>query len=318
MATVILDFAAHMYPEEVFPKPMAGSEHVDLVGEKLWNPDALVDFYTESGYDGAVLSQPFHMGSEDLEETARANDAMLEVIHDYEEFWGLASIPVRAGGSAAAEEFERCLANGFHGGGIQTPMGDVRISDDILDPVYDVAEAHDAPIMVHPKLENSLGEEVFHDDGRLFLNSTFGRETALCDSVVTTIQDGVFDAHPDLKLSFHHLAGNIAAMLGRVHLYQVRGWWPDQDDLWGNDEFREVLESNVYMDTSGYLGYMPPLQAALEEFPTSQILLGTDCPFEARNVEDMTVFLRVIADLTSHSDRQQILGGNTLDILANV
>jgi predicted TIM-barrel fold metal-dependent hydrolase len=149
------------------------------------------------------------------------------------------------------------------------------------------------------------------------MNAIFGREVALCQSICGAIHGGLVDRHPDLKLVYHHLGGNIAGMLGRVRLHQVPEWWGNQDALKPTDAFRDALETNIYLDTSGYLGAVPPLRTALEEFPSSQILLGTDCPFEARTTDDMERFPRVIDDLSSNTDTRQILGENALSILAN-
>jgi hypothetical protein len=109
---MIVDFAAHLHPEPVFPAPMDGLEKVERVGSKLRDPEELAAFYRESGYDRAVLSQPFYMGSDDPGAVADANDALLDVMHVYEEFYGLAAIPSGVDGSVAAEAFERCLEAG--------------------------------------------------------------------------------------------------------------------------------------------------------------------------------------------------------------
>jgi len=313
--TEILDFSAHFHPEEVFPEPLRKWGVAKRVGSPLHDFSAFASVYEQSGYDGAVVSQPFYMGHGDVNIVRTANDALLEVITEEENFYGLAAIPVSAGGQTAADEFKRCLKNGYHGGGIETRTNGIELTDPELRPVFEVAETHDAPLMVHPKLHDSLHTDAFADG--YLLNATFGREAALCESICKTIYISIPEKYPDMNLVYHHTGGNIASMLGRIELHLRSDWWPGQENLPSLSKFRTML-NRIHVDTAGFMAYRAPMEAALEIFPPENVVLGTDWPFEARSVEDMEKFLTVARDLTSEPDTTRVLGGNTKSLLTNV
>jgi predicted TIM-barrel fold metal-dependent hydrolase len=314
----VIDFGAHIYPEEFLPgsEDNPDADLNDMLGPIQYDPEELLDRMDGGGVDAAVLSQPYYMGYSDAELVADANDALLSIVESEDRFYGLAALPVAAGGEAAAEEFERCLEAGYHGGGLETESGGIELTDDELEPVFDVAEEHDAPLFVHPKLDDSVHPDTLDDTYRL--NAVFGREVALSRGIVKAIHTGVLDRHENLDLIFHHLGGNIASMLGRVHLHHDIGRWPGQDAIKPYAEFKAQLEERVYIDSSGFFGYHAPVRTALEELPSSQVLFGTDAPYEGRSDDELNRFATVVTDVASETDAEAVLGGNTLDLLTNV
>lgn len=310
-----VDFGGHLFPESVFPEPIRAGPMSDLLGPRLSDPDRVAELYDAAGIDSVVLSQPFYMGSSDPA-VPEANDALLDVVEAYDQFYGLAAIPVAAGGAEAAAEFERSLEAGYHGGALETKTEGVELTDESLEPVFDVAEAHGAPILVHPKLHESLHPEALDDT--YLLNAIFGREAALSESICKVIHEGVLDRHPDLNLVYHHLGGNIASMLGRVHLQLDAGRWPGQGAVTDYDEFKRQLEERIYVDTSGFFGYERPLRATFEELPVSQVLFGTDYPFEPRDEAELASLEASIGRTLSRRDTRRVLEDNALELLVNV
>lgn len=316
----VIDFGAHIYPEASFPSDYYDDTPlIDRVDPYHTDPEQLSKWFAAAGVDEAVLSQPLYLGGyESLERTASANDALCEVIRDFDEFHGLAAIPVMFGGENAAGEFERCLDAGYNGGAIETKTDGVELVDSELDPVFEVSDRTGAPLLVHPKMNESVAPGVFDDEH--MLNAIFGREIAIWESICKVIHEGVLDRYPDLNLVFHHTGGNIASMMGRVQLQLDEGRWPGRqtEGLKNYEEFRAQLEERVYIDTSGFFGWHAPVRAALEEFPDSQVLFGSDAPWEPRSEAELTDFVETIEDLTSRRDAEKILGTNARDILINV
>lgn len=304
----VVDFGAHFYPRSVDEADRAGSHQDDHTGHpRLHDPEAVVAEMRETGVDAMVLSNTNYLGHENAEQTATANDALIETVDAYDEFYGLAGIPSGAGGEAAAAEFERCLDLGFHGGGLDETH--VALTDEDADPVLEVADRTGAPVLVHiPELPNV----------EYRLNATYGREHALQESVATAIHDGVFDRYPDVTLVWHHLGGNIAAMLGRTHLQVDAGRWPDQERMKSYEEFKATLEERVYVDTSGFFGYTAPIRIALEEFPSTQVLFGSDYPWEPRDAGEYGRLVDAVSDSATRADAERILGRNALDLLLDV
>ena len=310
-----VDFGGHLYPESVYPDPIRGSPLDDLLGPRLSDPDHMAELYDAAEIDEAVLSQPYYMGSANVDGVEMANDALLSVVEEYERFYGLAAVPVAAGGEAAAAEFKRALERGYHGGAVETKTDGVELTDEALEPVFEVAERHDAPLLVHPKLDQSLHSEVLDDT--YLLNAIFGREAALSESLSKVIHEGVLDSYTDLNLVFHHLGGNIASMLGRVKLQLDEGRWPGQDSVVSYDEFKRYLEERIYFDTSGFFGYGQPLRATFDELPASQVVFGTDYPFEPRNGEELAELAAAVERTASQTDTERVFSGNALDLLVD-
>jgi len=321
-ALSIVDFASHLHPSDPDNKD---HEYIDEeLGEPVYlDPEAHLRANHAAGVDGAVLSQPVFMGHPDLEATREANDAMLEVVESYDEYHGLAAIPTGAGVEAAAGEFERCLDAGFNGGGLETLSPDgLEVHHDEMAPILEIADRTGAPILVHPKLHGSLNSDVLDDSW--LLNASLGRDAGLAASIVKVVHTGVFDRYPNLKLVFHHTGGNVASSLGRIHnqleKFPPEVWFdgnpPEPVKDW--PEFRAQLEERVYVDTAGYYGYQNVLEAALSVFPTSQILFGTDFPFETRTTEDFLAVLDAIEESVPYADAERIFSKNALDLLVNV
>jgi|GEM_PF-3250392 len=318
----VVDFASHIHPSDPDNKD---HEYID---EELGRPvyrdaDEHRASYDDAGIEEAVLPQPIFMGHGDLGKTREANDALHDVLAARDSYYGLASIPTAAGVEEAASEFERCLDAGFNGGGLETMTPDgLAVHDDELAPILEITDRTGAPRLVHPKLHDSVNSAVL-DDAWL-LNAIMGREIALCASICKVVHTGVFDRYPNLNLVFHHTGGNIASVVGRLHS-QLEKFppevWFDGDPpepVKAYPEFKAQLEERVYIDTAGYYGYHDVVRSALSEFPTSQLLFGTDFPFETRTTEDFEAMLRAVAEETSRADAGRIFGRNALDLLVNV
>lgn len=309
-----IDFGGHLYPPEVFPEPLSGSPIQSVLGDALDDITVLEDRYEAAGIDEVVLSQPYYMGIDDPDAARRANDALYDLIAERDGFYGLAALPVSAGGVAAAEEFEQALDRGYNGAAVETKTNGVELVDDELEAVFDVAERRGAPILVHPKLDESLHPDVLSDT--YLLNATFGREAALSESISKVIHEGVLDRYPDLNLVYHHLGGNIASMIGRIHLQLDDGRWPGQERTKDYETFSRQLRERIYLDTSGFFGYRQPVETALEVFSAENLLFGTDHPFEPRSADELASFRDSVHGVAP-SEANTILEENAVDLLVN-
>lgn len=302
----VIDFGAHVYGRR-FDEP--GEEGLSgyIDPDRRYDVEAIIAEYQNAGVDAIVSSNPYYMNHDDFDEILEANDMLNKYIESYDEFYGLATIPMGAvDGEQAANEFERCLNNGFNGGALaETNVG---LTDKEMQPVLEVADSTEAPIFVHiPDL--SIVEYRF--------NATFGRERLQQESISRVIHDGIYDRYDNLRIVWHHLGGNIAAMMGRIHLQTDPGRWP-QPDMKSFGEYKADFETRVYVDTAGYFGYSAPIRIALEEFPSTQVLFGTDWAGEPRSGEELACFVESIRESGTKTDVKRILGQNALDLMVNV
>ncbi|KDE57492.1 hypothetical protein EL22_11730 [Halostagnicola sp. A56] len=310
-----IDFGAHLFPRETYPDAFVGSEIESLLGDQLSDVDGLLTMYERAGIDRAVLSQPYFMGSADATVAAASNDALLDVVEDTDRLYGLAAIPTQAGGEVAAAEFERALDKGFNGGALETTSGGINLDDKILEPVFEVADQTGAPLLVHPKLDESLHPDALDDE--YLLNATFGREVALAASICRVIHTGLLDRYPGLQLIYHHLGGNIAVMMGRIRLQLDEGRWPGQDHVKTIEEFEAQLRERIYVDTAGFFGDRTALEAALDVFPASNVVFGTDYPYEPRSDRELAELVTAVSDVTSTSQEATVLEESARALLVN-
>lgn len=316
-ASRVIDFGAHLHPEATIPDAVRHRPLTEHLGAVEYDAAALAAYFDGGGIDEAVLSQPFFTGHDDATATAAANDALLDVTTAYDRFYGLAAVPTGAGGEAAAAEFERCLAAGYNGGAVETESHGVDLTSEAVEPVLEVANDTGAPLFVHPKLHDSLGPGVLDDD--YLLNAIVGREAALLESICTVVHDGLFDRYPDLNLVYHHFGGNLGATMGRIELQLDPGRWPGrQEHVRSFAAFRDALASNVYVDTAGFFAYQNPFEAAVKELSASNVVFGTDAPYEPRTDEELRRFVETVTETLPAEDADRVLSGNARELLANV
>jgi predicted TIM-barrel fold metal-dependent hydrolase len=317
--TPVVDFGSHFHVEEM--EPVDGpSDHVDDVDT---DPERFLEWFKKGGVDNVVLSETYKVGVDDIETGRQFNDELLDVVNEFEDYYGLATIPVGAGGEPAAAEFERCLDAGFNGGFIWSTIEGKDFTNQIFEPVWEVADAYGAPILVHPTSTSILKRD-YPDEHVLEpvynINHAFGREALMCGSISKVINSGLLEEYPDMKLVYHHYGGNIASHIGRVQLRQTRST-QDEEEYEGTTvswpEYKDQLENRIYIDTSGHHTHSGPLRMALEQFPASNILLGTDASSEPKTPAELNRHITNVRDAAPREEARQILGQNALDIMIN-
>jgi predicted TIM-barrel fold metal-dependent hydrolase len=312
----LVDFGAHFCPDDP-PADLADHEFIaEQQGASLYDDiDALRERYDAAGVDRATLSREDVIGVADVERVRRENDAMLETARDHPDVYTLAAVPTAAGGERAAAELRRCIEAGHNGGVIRTKSEGIELHHEAVEPILETAAELGAPLLVHPKVHESLHPDALDDEWHL--NAIFGREVAVCESLFKVVHGGVLDRHPDLNLVFHHLGGNIASMLGRIRGDLREGRRPGTDGLKPYDAFREQLAERVYVDTSGFYGDPAAFRATLEAFSASNLLFATDFPYETRTAADFDAIVSTVRDLCSPAEARAVLGGNAQSLLVN-
>lgn len=314
----IIDFASHchVYDAEDVSYKLIDREMDEPVYKDI---DAHRRRTQEAGIDGAVISQPHLLDTHDADKMTKTNDAIWAAIEDIDNYYALASLPIAAGGDVAAAEFERCLDIGFSGAVVGTVSDGIELHEPAFEPVFEVADRTEAPVLVHPILWDSIGSEMLDDAWRL--DAVLGRDVGLIASLCKIIHTGVLDRYRDMILIYHHFGGNIVSNLGRFHnQFRKRppAVWESPEPVKTFGEFKAQIEDRIYIDTSGYDGYRTVFRTALAELPTSQILFGTDFPWEERTPADLNTMIRGVAEEVSRADARRIFSQNALDLLVNI
>jgi len=252
---------------EGFRYPIHPDSH--RVEEKLAGMD-------DAGIDVAVLSlipplffydQP---GDPAVEFARRANDELAVMVAADDRLLGFAHLPLQEPEEAAAELDRAVTELGFRGAQIGTDAGAGRLLDSReLDPVYECAQRHDLPLMLHPSY---VGLKPGMED--FYLTNTVGNPLETTIAAARLIHAGVLDRFARLKLILVHAGGFLPYQIGRFdHAYEVR-----TEPRAALDRRPSEYLDRFFMDTithaEAQLGFLATLVG------TERLVLGTDVPFD--------------------------------------
>ena len=170
---------------------------------------------------------------------------------------------------AAAKELSRCVGElGFLGVEIGTRVAGLELADEALDPFFRAAAETAALIFIHP-----VDADVDPRLGPLGLGFGVGMpsETGLAAAGLLTSK--VAQRRPAVRLCLAHGGGTLPSLLPRI----------DKGERLRDLEVTEIASDrarSLYCDS---LTYDPDgLALAVRRFGATQVLLGTDYPFIAR------------------------------------
>jgi aminocarboxymuconate-semialdehyde decarboxylase len=182
----------------------------------------------------------------------------------------MGTVPMQAGGAAAAEELERCIRRlGFKGAQILAHVGEKEISDPEFAPFWARAEALGAVVMVHP-----AGFTEARRFGRYYFNNVIGNPFDTTMALHYLIFDGVLERHPNLKLIAVHGGGYLPAYSGRID----HAWGARSDSRGGLPQAPSTYLKRIYVDTIVFTPHQ--LEALIKLLGPDKILLGTDYPYD--------------------------------------
>jgi aminocarboxymuconate-semialdehyde decarboxylase len=210
----------------------------------------------------------------------------------------MGTVPMQAGGNAAAEELERCMTTlGFKGVEILAHVGDKEISDAEFAPFWAKAEALGAVVFIHP---NSFTQP--QRFSKYYFSNVIGNPLDTTMAVHWLIFDGVLERHPNLKIIAVHGGGYLPAYSGRIDHA-----WGARSDAHGDLRHPpSTYLKKIYFDTIVFTPQQ--LEALVNLFGVGQILLGTDYPYDMAEYDPLGHIASVPS--LSEADRAAIAGGN--------
>jgi aminocarboxymuconate-semialdehyde decarboxylase len=196
----------------------------------------------------------------------------------------VASLPM-SDPDAAAREAERAFTEAG-ANGIQlfsNVKGRPLDSPEFL-PVFEMAERHDKPILLHPARGADLPDYRSEDRSRYEIWWTFGWPYETSAAMARLVFSGIMDRLPNLKVVAHHLGAMVPYFEGRVG----PGW--DQLGARTSDEDlgavlkrlkRRPLDyfKDFYADTAVF-GSRAATVCGLEFYGPDQVLFASDSPFD--------------------------------------
>jgi aminocarboxymuconate-semialdehyde decarboxylase len=289
-----------------------GGRRVTLGGRTMRNPvppgmDSLEIRLREMERQGvsAQLMSPWialvpnHLEEADAFWLAEAlNDGIAQVVRaNPDRFIAIGSAPLQWPERAAAMLRPMMNDLGLRGIEINTTLGPDRFLDDrSLDPFWAEAEALGAFIMIHPSLGGT--EKRFE---RYYLNNLIHNPLETTVAGAHLIFGGVMERFPELKICLVHGGGLLPYNMGRLR--RGRLVRPETEVAMSGsveDSYRRLLFDTVTHS-------VPALRFLVQEVGASQVLLGSDYPFDMAD-PDLVETVREAG--LPPEDEERVLRGN--------
>ena len=203
----------------------------------------------------------------------------------------------------ATRQLEYAMRNlGLKGVEISTSVNGQELDADLLRPFWKKAEELGAIVFIHP-FGTTLGARV----STHYLNNIIGQPLETTIALSRLIFSGLLDRHPGLKIVAAHGGGYLPSYFGRSsHGHNVR-----PEARVDAPQIPLQYLRKIWFDT---LVYQPDaLRHLVNVVGTSQLLVGTDYPFDMGHYEPHAL----LADTPGLTDAEvsAILGGNAASLL---
>lgn len=204
----------------------------------------------------------------------------------------------------AAEELEHAVRElGHRGASIGGHVNGVVPSGARFDPFWAKVDELNVPVFMHPqRSEFFVNMEALEGNGDLANIIGNPLETTLFLSKL--IFDGTLDRHPRMKVVAPHGGGFLPSYIGRSAVIC------DLDAECANKKNpREYMRTQIFVDTLVFT--VENLQHLVREMGASQIVYGTDTPYDWPDTLDLVL----TAPELSNAEKEAILGGNLKRLL---
>jgi aminocarboxymuconate-semialdehyde decarboxylase len=291
------------------PSLAVNAQQFEILGPKLTRLDARLADMDAMGVDLQVLSvsptQYFY--TVDDVDMARAiatavNDRMAETCAARpDRLVGLASVSLQFPELAAAQLDHAMRALGLCGVEISSHVDGVNISDRRFDPFWKKADELGAIVFLHP-----WGATVGDRLSRHYLGNTVGQPMETAIALSNLIFEGTLDRHPGVKIVAAHGGGYLPSYITRSdHAHAHR------PDACGCAHLPSSYLKRIWVDSLVYDSAQ--LRRLIEVMGASQIVLGTDYPFDMGHYDPAGL----LGGLDTE-DMEAIAGGNALSLLGMV
>jgi predicted TIM-barrel fold metal-dependent hydrolase len=275
--------------------------------------EAHIKTMDESGVAVSILTDQVQvMGAE----VAKAlNDGIAEVEKKHPtRFRGAIHLPIHEP-DAAKRELERGINElGLRAVALLACHLDVQLDNPIMNPLFEVIQKNNLPIIIHPQSKPTGSETTYNLDRCVFrpLETT---------QAVVRVMCSVLPRYPELRFIMPHLGGATSSLKGRMMAFfetadadiptDLRGYLKTQAEQkkFGLTERFEKLFQSLYFDSAGTGAWLPAMAAALNITTADRIMFGSDYPLECKTAANIVESLDMIRHAPcSTSDKTAILG----------
>lgn len=217
---------------------------------------------------------------------AYANDWLADAIRRHPtRYAGLAACAPQ-NPEAAAKEIERGVSKlGLNGVIINSHTQGEYLDDQKFWPIFEAAEALDAPIYLHPNSPNNAMIQPLLDKGLDGAIYGFSMETGM--HVLRMIIAGVFDRFPKLQVVIGHVGESLPFTLYRIdYMHQASvasGRYEAMKPL--KRKPSDYMRENLHYTNSG-VAWAPPIRFLQEVIGADRVMYAMDYPYQY-NVEEV-------------------------------
>ena len=226
------------------------------------------------------------------------NDQIAEMIGRSEgKLAGLAGVPLQDLDAAIGELHRVMAIPGFRGVEIGSNVNGRPVGAPEWRPFFAAAEALDAAVFVHAVRPAGMDRLI----GPPPLQQALGYPTDIGLAAASVITGNLLAAHPKLRIAFSHGGGTLGLLLPRLE--QACSVFPALGDAVAGSpsaQARRLFYDTLVFDT-------PTLQRLVEQFGASQLMIGTDYPF---NFHDRTPLDRIRAAVSDPAVQQALMHDN--------
>lgn len=215
-------------------------------------------------------------------------------------FVAMATVPLQEPGLAVAE-LERVHARSVRSVEIGTHVAGEPLDVPGLEPFWTRAEALGTVVFVHPYAP--LGRDRL---GSYYLRNTLGNPFETAVAVSRLVFGGVLERHPGLRFVLAHGGGALPWVIGRLDAgHAVDAGCRARGARRPSHYLRRLWYDTITHD-------VPALEYLVARVGASQVVLGSDYPFEIGDLDPVRTVEKLGVD---RGDREAILGGNAAELL---
>ena len=206
-----------------------------------------------------------------------ANDQLAEAVRDHpDRFAGLAAIAPQDPELAAAE-IERAMQQ-LHLSGV---VINSHTQGEYLDaprfaPIFEAAQANDAPIYLHPSLLPAGAVGPYLDYGLMAAMWGYAADASL--HALRIILSGTLDRYPGTRIVLGHLGEHIPFSLPRLDAHHEQTRAKTHPDLAGRPS--EYVRQHVFVSTSGMNHAPASVRFCIDTLGADRVMFAADYPFE--------------------------------------
>jgi 2,3-dihydroxybenzoate decarboxylase len=218
-----------------------------------------------------------------------ANDRMMETVRTFPGRFGALATVAPQDPAATAKELDRAITQlGMNGAIINSHTNGEYLDDPKFWPIFEAAEALDAPIYIHPREPSPGLEQPLWMPG-FIVGWGYAVETGT--HALRLINAGVFDRFPRLQIVLGHMGEGLPFFYDRLNnrFRFETAFSPRKVKL--QKPPADYLKSNFYITTSG-MNHWAPLATTIATLGLDRVLYAVDYPMEnqAEEVEAMRKF----------------------------